>query len=418
MELKAGGVPTATMYDDEEKLNDALAEQKAAREQAQAQAHHQALEVANFYAYQHHSLPYQPAPPHLDMPFVHPGQMVQHNQYMAYHPGPQPQFNFYVNGFAPPTLQPTEYNPQFQPAALYPQYQDMSMQADTTTQQQFSANMAQETQIAAQPAAIQPQYQDMTMQTDTMAVQQFAAHMVQEEQIAAQPSANPTRSCCGSRPQAAQPSRQPTSSPFNIPGSRPKEQFGCQNCASFECTCIECPELSQEPSGAWSKMCGRGGELGGEFAGEFDVPLLLKQEYSSSQDSQDMFQGISEHQTPLQDFSQGLLEHQTPLQNFSQQPPDVYQHPQEGFHQSQGLPQEPQDLFYRSQDVLHQSQVLPQQPQDAFQGLLELQAPLEDYSQLPSADVPHLPEFQFGQPPPSFDETLGYDELSDISTRW
>ena len=398
------------MYDDEDHLNDAVAEQKAAREQAQAhaqaqaqaQAHEQALQAANFYAYQHHSLSYRPTPPLLDMPFVPPDQMVQHNQYMAYHPVPQPPFDFYGNGFAPAPFQPTEYNPhfqhaeynpQFQPAAVHPQHQNMTIQADTT---------------ALQLPAVHPQHQDMTTPADTTALQQFAAHMTQEKQIAAQPSANPTRSCCSTRREAAQPLMQQTSSQFNIPGSRPRDQFGCQTCASFDCTCVRCPELGQAPNGAWSQMCGRGGELDGEL----DGPVLLKLEQSSSQETQDIFQGIPEHQTPLQDFT-----HQP--QDFSQQPQDVFHRQAQDFtHQPQDVFLQPQDFTQHHQEVFHQSQGFSQQSQDAFQGLSELQAPLEDYSQLPSLDVPHLPEFQFGQTQPTFDEALGYGDLSQISTRW
>jgi len=377
------------MYDDEDELNKALNERRIAQEQAQA--HEQALQAANLYAYHQQPLPYQPVPPLLDMPFVHPGQMVQHDQHMAYHPVPPPQFDFYGNAFSPAAFQPTEYTPQFQ------------------------------------PAAIQPQYQDLTIQADTTALQQFAEHMAQEEQIAAQPSANPTKSCCSSRSQAAQPLMQPTSSLFNIPSSFPKAQFGCQNCASFDCTCLTCPELSQSKSGAWSHMCGRGCEFDRPVLPPVLPPVLLKQEYSaSSQETQDVFQSIPEYQSPLPDFSQGLPEHQPPLQNYFQQPQDIFhqiedftQQSQDAFHQAQDFTLQPQGSFYQAQNFTRQPQGFSQQPQDAFQGLAELQAPLNDYSQLPSLNVPHLPVFQLGQTQQTQPNgALGYDDSSDTPAHW
>jgi hypothetical protein len=345
------------MYDNLDKLEDAQTKEREEREaREQAQAHEQAIQAANMYALPQSSMPYRPAPH--GMQFLHPGQLTQHIPYMPYMPLPQAPHDFYSNGFAPTTFEPAAYQPQLQPV-------------------------------------FHPQYRNMMIPADTASLQQYAAHMGQQEQIAAQPSANPSQSCCSSsrQKQAAQQFVQPTASPFNLPGPSPRSQFPCQSCASFQCTCITCPEVRQVPSGAWSQSCGRGGHT--------DNPVLPKQEYSSPQDPHGILHALPEIQTPLQ--------------NFSQQPQDPsQQQPQNFVQQHQDFVQQPQDFVQQHQDFAQQSQDFAQQSQDVFQGLPEHQVPLQDFAQELSLDALQLPEFPQFRRTPTFEELLGGD-LSDIS---
>jgi hypothetical protein len=370
------------MYDDENALDDAQKKERKERQareqaQAQAQAHEQAIQAANMYALPQSSMPYRPAPH--GMQFLNAGQITQHISYMPYMPLPQAPHDFYSNGFAPTTFEPAAYQPQLQPV-------------------------------------FHPQYQNMMIPADTSSLQQYAAHMGQQEQIAAQPSANPSQSCCSSsRPkQAAQQFVQPTASPFNLPGPSPRSQFPCQSCASFQCTCITCPEVRQVPSGAWSQSCGRGGHI--------DNPVLPKQEYSSPQDPHGILHALPEIQSPRQNFSQQPQDpsQQQPQdfvqqhQDFVQQPQNFVQQPQDFVQQHQDFAQQPQDFAQQHQDFAQQHQDFAQQPQDVSQGLPEHQIPLQDFAQELSMDVLQLPEFPQFRRTPTFEELLEGD-LSDIT---
>lgn len=227
----------------------------------------------NMYAYPSSAIPYRPPPPPPppNMHFGYPGSMAQYNQYAPYPPQPTQQLGPFGYQPAPTIFEQPGYQPQFHPAEARPHDQNMSM--------------------------------SMNMQS----LQQFAMDMGQQEQMAAQPSANPSQSCC-SRKQA-QPPLQPymgaTTSAFNLPGPAPRAQFPCQSCASFQCTCVTCPEVRQVSSGAWSQSCGRGGHI--------DNMVVPKQEYTLFQESQSTLQGYNGLQDASQDYSH-MLSEQHPVQ--------------------------------------------------------------------------------------------------------
>jgi hypothetical protein len=154
VELIAGGIPTATMYESEEALNKAQNDERLARETQervqQAQAYEQAMLAASQYAYQ--AMPYRPA--QHEMPFVQtPGQMALPYLYDQALPE---QFGFFDDQQIPMTFDPAAYQvpieAPFDPA-FYSQYQDMTIPADAMALQRYAANMGLEEQMAAQPSA-------------------------------------------------------------------------------------------------------------------------------------------------------------------------------------------------------------------------------------------------------------------------
>jgi len=72
----------------------------------------------------------------------------------------------------------------------------------------------------------------------------------------------------------AEPSFEPVFYPeqvFHMPGPAPRSQFPCGSCASYTCTCLRCPPVSQGSDGAWSGACAR--------TGHRDNAVPFKQEY-------------------------------------------------------------------------------------------------------------------------------------------
>ncbi|KAG9691412.1 hypothetical protein KCU95_g9595, partial [Aureobasidium melanogenum] len=264
VELQSGRVPTAVMYSNQRELEEAMKNAEREREEA------------NMYAYRQSAIPYRAAPP--AMPFGYPDAMARYNQYPPYPPQPSHQLGSFGYHPAPTMFEHPGYQPPFQPVEAHPANQDTSI--------------------------------PMNM----LAMHQFAMDMGQQEQMAAQPSANPSQSCC-SRNQAQPPAQSymgATTSPFNLPNPAPRLQFPCQSCASFQCTCITCPEVRQVSSGAWQQSCGRGGHI--------DNMVLPKQEYSSVQESQGSFQGYEGLQSPLQDYPLMLSGQQHVQQSTLQAP--------------------------------------------------------------------------------------------------
>ncbi|KAG9689336.1 hypothetical protein KCU95_g9691, partial [Aureobasidium melanogenum] len=269
--LQAGGVPVAVMYNSQRELEEAMKD--AERQEFRAR------EQANMYAYQQNALPYRGPSP--GMPFGFPDPMVQYNQYPPFSPQPPNQLGSISYHPAPTMFDHSGYQPQFQPVETHPPNQNTSMPMD-----------------------------------NTLALQQFVMDMSQQEQMAAQPSSNPSQSCC-SRKQAQPPPQSyvgATTSPFNLPGPAPRAQFPCQSCASYQCTCITCPEVRQVSSGAWSQSCGRGGHI--------DNMVLPKQEYSSFQESQGSFQDYEGLQGPQQDY-QLMLSQQQHVQQSNLEAPQL-----------------------------------------------------------------------------------------------
>ncbi|CAD0109231.1 unnamed protein product, partial [Aureobasidium uvarum] len=292
-EVIAGQVPSAVMYEDREALQQAeRAAEQAAMMEAQAREHTQAMFA---YQQQQHAMPFRPAPHGIQ--FGYPEAATLFNPYPPYQPPPPYQPAFFGS-------QPTQTN--FEQPQYQPQYQ------------QFEQPPPQPAFFGSQPAPVNfghpqyvHQYQDAPMPVNMQALEQYAADMGRQEQIAAQPSTNPSQSCC-SRKQTQPP---PPSfigtepSPFNLPGPSPRSQFPCQSCASFQCTCITCPEVRQVSSGAWQQSCGRGGHI--------DNVVLPKQEYPSEPEEP------AAYENGLQRYEQHI---QQPIPDIQQPAMDIQQH--------------------------------------------------------------------------------------------
>lgn len=89
------------------------------------------------------------------------------------------------------------------------------------------------------------------------------------------PNQEVTQSCCSSK--RTKPQQIQSLQPWQFPQSAPTQQFPCPRCASTMCTCLNCPEVMQNPllGGAWARGCGRSGHLDAE---EFITPILPPQQ--------------------------------------------------------------------------------------------------------------------------------------------
>jgi hypothetical protein len=223
-QLIAGEIPTVTMYENEQKLNEVENEARFAQQiqqqaQQQAQAYEQAVQAANQWTYQ--AMPYRPAPH--EMQYVQdPGQMILPYLYNQAMPG---SFDFLDNQQDPMAFDPAAYQAPYV-APFEPGFEQAAYQAP------FEAPY----QPMFEPAAFEPA--------------SYQAPFV--------PGFH--------QPQA-----------FNLPDSAPRSQFPCQSCASFSCTCLRCPPVRQGSNGAWSVACGRSGHIDNN-------PAPLKQEFSFAED--------------------------------------------------------------------------------------------------------------------------------------
>ncbi|KAH0013679.1 hypothetical protein KCU78_g9075, partial [Aureobasidium melanogenum] len=306
--LKSGGVPVARMYNNQRELEEAM--KNAERQEVRARE-------ANMYAYHQNAMPYRTAAP--GVPLGYPDAMAQYNQYPSYPPQPSHQLGSF--GYPPASTMfghHPGYQPPFQPAEAHPPNQNTST----------SMNM--------------------------LAMQQYAMDMGQQEQMAARPSANPSQSCC-SRSQAQPPAQSymvATPSPFNLPDPSPRTQFPCQSCASFQCTCVTCPEVRQVSSGAWQQSCGRGGHI--------DNMVLPKQEYSSVQESQSSFQGYEGLQGPIQNYPL-MLSGQQHVQQSNLQAPQLTS-AEQSIHTQAALGSMPLDFTTMTDDEFTQALTSLQDP--------------------------------------------------------
>jgi hypothetical protein len=236
-QLIAGEIPTVTMYESEQKLNEVenaarYAQQIQQQAQQQAQAYEQALQAANQWTYQ--AMPYRPAPH--EMPFVQdPGQMAVPYLYNQAMPG---SFGFFDNQQAPMAFDPAAYQAPF----VAP----------------FESGYGSGFEPALEPA-FDPAF-------DPALEPAFLSALEPGFESGFEPAAYQD---------PFEPQYVPVSFPaqgFNLPGPAPRSQFPCQSCASTQCTCLHCPPVSQGADGAWSRACGR--------AGHTDNGAPLKQEFA------------------------------------------------------------------------------------------------------------------------------------------
>ncbi|CAD0088891.1 unnamed protein product, partial [Aureobasidium vineae] len=299
-EVIAGHVPSAVMYEDREALQQAERAAEQAMIEAQARQHAQAM-----FSYQHqqHAMPFRPAPHGIQ--FGYPDAAARFDPYPPYQSQPPYQPAFFGSQPAQTNFEQSQYQPQYQ------QFEQPPPQPAFFGNQPAPVNFAHPQYLH--------QYQNASMPVNLRVLDQYAADMGRQEQMAAQPSTNPSQSCC-SRQQAQSPlpsfmGTEP--SPFNLPGPSPRTQFPCQSCASFQCTCITCPEVRQVSSGAWQQSCGRGGHI--------DNVVLPKQEYPSEpEDSvgyENGLQGYEQHiQQPTPDVQQhtpNVQEHTLDVQQYA-----------------------------------------------------------------------------------------------------